>query len=59
MKIGVRIGVEVGTKWAEEHNLGVLVQKDNVKNAIDGLMSEGEEAGERRKRVRELAELTK
>ncbi|GMP50184.1 hypothetical protein CsSME_00016904 [Camellia sinensis var. sinensis] len=41
MKIGDRIGVEVGTRWAEEHNLGVLVQKDNVKNAIDRLMSEG------------------
>jgi len=36
-----------------------LVEKENVKAAIDMLMDEGEEREERRKRARELGEMAK
>jgi hypothetical protein len=58
-KIGVRVGVEDPVKWGEEEKIGVLVEKEDVKAAIDMLMDEGEEREERRKRVRELGEMAK
>jgi UDP-glucosyl transferase 73C len=58
-KIGVRVGVEDPVKWGEEEKIGVLVEKEDVKAAIDMLMNEGEEREERRKRVRELGEMAK
>lgn len=59
LKIGVRVGVEVSTNpWNEEKN-GVLVSKDQVKNAIDQLMDKGLEGEERRKRAKELAHFSK
>jgi UDP-glucosyl transferase 73C len=42
-KIGVRVGVEDPVKWGEEEKIGVLVEKEDVKAAIDMLMDEGEE----------------
>jgi UDP-glucosyl transferase 73C len=58
-KIGVRVGVEDPMKWGEEEKIGVLVEKEDVKAAIDMLMDEGEEREERRKRARELGEMAK
>ncbi|XP_052173751.1 UDP-glycosyltransferase 73C3-like [Diospyros lotus] len=57
LKIGVAIGVKVTMKWAQEKNLGVLVNKEDVKRAIDRLMDGGEEAAEIRRRVREMGEM--
>ncbi|XP_057496634.1 UDP-glycosyltransferase 73C3-like [Actinidia eriantha] len=59
LKIGVRIGVEVTMKWAEEKQLGVLVKKEHVKEAIDQLMNGEEEAEEIRRRVQKLGEAAK
>nr|XP_016473230.1 PREDICTED: anthocyanidin 3-O-glucosyltransferase 4-like [Nicotiana tabacum] len=59
LKIGVRVGVEVSiNSWNEEKN-GVLVNKDQVKEAIDQLMDKGLESEERRKRAKELAHMSK
>jgi hypothetical protein len=58
-KIGVRVGVEDTVKWGEEEKMGVLVERDNVKVAIEMLMDDGEEREERRKRARELGEMAK
>ncbi|KAJ7976878.1 Glycosyltransferase [Quillaja saponaria] len=57
LKIGVRIGVEVPVRWGEEDNVGVLVQKERIKEAIEILFMDGEDEGERRRnRATELGE---
>ncbi|KAK9921074.1 hypothetical protein M0R45_029603 [Rubus argutus] len=58
LKIAVRVGVEYPMKWGEEENIGVLVKKENVMEAIDKLM-DGEESQARRDRARELAKMAK
>ncbi|XP_059290502.1 UDP-glycosyltransferase 73C4-like [Lycium ferocissimum] len=59
LRIGVRVGVEVSMdSWDEEKN-GVLVNKDQVKKAIDQLMDKGLEGEERTKRAKELAHMSK
>ncbi|PRQ43680.1 putative hexosyltransferase [Rosa chinensis] len=58
LKIAVRVGVEYPMKWGEEESIGVLVKKENVKEAIDKLL-DGEESQARRDRARELAKLAK
>ncbi|XP_049406360.1 UDP-glycosyltransferase 73C1-like [Solanum stenotomum] len=59
LKIGVRVGVEVSiNSWNEEKN-GVLVNKDQVKSAINQLMDKGLEGEERRKRAKELVHISK
>ncbi|XP_010527932.1 PREDICTED: UDP-glycosyltransferase 73C5-like [Tarenaya hassleriana] len=57
LKTGVRSGVEVPMKWDEEEKIGVLVDKDGIKSAVEELMGESDEANERRRRARELGEL--
>ncbi|OMO81850.1 UDP-glucuronosyl/UDP-glucosyltransferase [Corchorus capsularis] len=57
LKVGVRVGVEVVVQMGEEEKSGVLVKSENVKNAIENSMDEGEEGEERRKRARNLAEM--
>ncbi|CAI9783147.1 unnamed protein product [Fraxinus pennsylvanica] len=52
--IGIRVGVELPVRWGDEEKVGVLVKKDQVKNAIEQLMDEGEEGEKRRTRAREL-----
>ncbi|KAJ4723646.1 Glycosyltransferase [Melia azedarach] len=59
LKIGVRVGVEYPTPWGEEQSVGVLVKRDDVKNAVGKLMDEGKEGEERRERARELVKLAK
>ncbi|KAF5940627.1 hypothetical protein HYC85_021794 [Camellia sinensis] len=53
LRVGVRVGVEVTVRWGEEEKVGVLVKKEEVKEAIERIMGGGE--GERRrKRAKEL-----
>ncbi|KAJ4723640.1 Glycosyltransferase [Melia azedarach] len=59
LKIGVRVGVEKAMKWGEEQSVGVLIKRDDVKNAAEKLMDEGKEGEERRERARELGKLAK
>ncbi|GJZ48269.1 UDP-glycosyltransferase 73E1-like protein [Tanacetum coccineum] len=60
LKIGVRIGVEIPVLYGEEDKLDALVKKEDVKRAVECLMDkEDEEAKQRRKRARELAEMAK
>ncbi|CAG7908032.1 unnamed protein product [Brassica rapa] len=44
-------------RFGEEEKIGVLVNREGVKKAVEDLMGESEEAKERRKRVKELGEL--
>ncbi|KAF3580021.1 hypothetical protein DY000_02035452 [Brassica cretica] len=57
LKVGVRAGVEDSMSWGEEEKIGVLVDKEGVKKAVEALMGDSDEAIERRKRVKELGEL--
>ncbi|XP_010507583.1 PREDICTED: UDP-glycosyltransferase 73C4-like [Camelina sativa] len=57
LKSGVKVGVEEPMKWGEEEEIGVLVDKEGVKKAVEELMGESDEAKERRRRAKELGEL--
>ncbi|KAL1190746.1 UDP-glycosyltransferase 73C3 [Cardamine amara subsp. amara] len=57
LNVGVSAGVEEVMKWGEEDKIGVLVDKDRVKKAVEELMGESDDAKERRKRVKELGQL--
>ncbi|KAK9174785.1 hypothetical protein WN944_026789 [Citrus x changshan-huyou] len=59
LKIGVKIGVENPMTWGEEQNIGVLVKRDDVKNAVERLMDEGNDGEERRNRALNLAKMAK
>ncbi|KAL3532006.1 hypothetical protein ACH5RR_005527 [Cinchona calisaya] len=54
LRIGVRIGVELPVRWGEEEKVGLLVSNEQVANAIERLMDDGEEGNKRRIRAREL-----
>ena len=57
LEIGVRVGAKVVIHLGEEENFGVTVKRENVKEAIDMVMGEGEEKEKRRERGRKLAEM--
>ncbi|XP_010516905.1 PREDICTED: UDP-glycosyltransferase 73C4 [Camelina sativa] len=57
LKAGVSVGVEEVMKWGEEEKIGVLVDKEGVKKAVEDLMGESDDAKERTKRVKELGGL--
>nr|GMD39522.1 UDP-glycosyltransferase 73C3-like [Ipomoea batatas] len=57
LKIGVRVGVEVGVNSWQEEKKGAMVKREQVKNAIDCLM--GDEGEEMSKRAQKLAEMAK
>ncbi|KAJ4723649.1 Glycosyltransferase [Melia azedarach] len=59
LKTGVRVGAEKPMKWGEEQSVGVLIKRDDVKNAVEKLMDEGKEGEERRASARELGKLAK
>ncbi|OMO89614.1 UDP-glucuronosyl/UDP-glucosyltransferase [Corchorus capsularis] len=59
LKIGVKVGVEEPVRWGEEEQIGVLVKKKDVQEAIRSLMDGGEEGEERRKRTKKLGEMAK
>ncbi|GFY90142.1 hypothetical protein Acr_07g0003390 [Actinidia rufa] len=54
-----RYAEEYGKVWAEEKQLGVLVKKEHVKEAIYHLMNGGEDAEDIRRRVQMLGEAAK
>ncbi|KAK9921075.1 hypothetical protein M0R45_029604 [Rubus argutus] len=58
LKIAVKVGVEHPMRWGEEEEIGVLVKRENVKQAIEKLM-DGDESEARRDRARELAKMAK
>ncbi|KAG2332636.1 hypothetical protein Bca52824_003816 [Brassica carinata] len=57
LKVGVGAGVEDVMKWGEEEKIGVLVDNEGVKKAVEDLMGDSDEAKERRRRAKELGEL--
>ncbi|KAI3512155.1 hypothetical protein L1887_19384 [Cichorium endivia] len=59
LKIGVRIGAEVPVSFGERDNLKVMVKREDVKRAVEGIMSDDEEGKARRRRARELGEMSK
>ncbi|CAH1439724.1 unnamed protein product [Lactuca virosa] len=59
LKIGVRIGAEVPVSFGERDNLKVMVKREDVKIAVEGLMNDDEEGKARRKRAKELGEMSK
>ncbi|XVF55568.1 hypothetical protein PTKIN_Ptkin06aG0046400 [Pterospermum kingtungense] len=59
LRIGERVGAEIGMKWGEEEKYGVMVKREQIMKAIDLVMGEGEEGEERRKRAMKLGVLAK
>ncbi|CAK8543947.1 unnamed protein product [Lathyrus sativus] len=60
LKIGVSLGVKVLMRFGEEEKLGVIVKKEDIKEAIFRVMDEGDQEGkERRERASELSEKAK
>ncbi|KAJ0258926.1 hypothetical protein HA466_0076420 [Hirschfeldia incana] len=57
LKVGVQSGVEDPMSWGEEEKIGVLVDKEGVKKAVEALMGDSDEAKERRERVKKVGEL--
>ena len=59
-KIGVRVGAEMVVHLGEEEEkFGVLVKRNQIKEAIDKVMDDGKEGEERRLRAKKLAEAAK
>ncbi|XP_071908341.1 UDP-glycosyltransferase 73D1-like [Coffea arabica] len=54
LRVGVRVGVDVPVRWGEEEEVGVLVTQEQVVNAVERLMHEGEEGNDRRIRAKGL-----
>ncbi|CAL0299334.1 unnamed protein product [Lupinus luteus] len=61
LETGVRVGVENSIHFGDEDKFGdgVLVNRDNVKEAIEKVMGEGEVKDKRRERARKYVELAK
>ncbi|KAL5740901.1 hypothetical protein ACOSQ2_030081 [Xanthoceras sorbifolium] len=57
--IGASVGVEAAVTWGLEDKFGLLMKREQVKEAIEKVMDKGEEGEERRKRARELGEMAK
>lgn len=54
-RIGVKVGVELSVRWGEEEKCGVMVKREQLKEVIEEVMNEGENAKERKNRARKLA----
>nr|GEY61387.1 UDP-glycosyltransferase 73E1-like [Tanacetum cinerariifolium] len=59
LKTGVKIGIEVPVIVGDQDKLGVLVKKEDVKMAVEGLMSQEEGGKARRERAKELGKMAK
>ncbi|GJZ22329.1 UDP-glycosyltransferase 73E1-like protein [Tanacetum coccineum] len=59
LKTGVKIGIEVPVVVGDQDKLGALVKKEDVKMAVEGLMSKEEEGEARRERAKELGKRAK
>ncbi|WZY92213.1 hypothetical protein YC2023_064542 [Brassica napus] len=57
LKVGVGAGIEEVMKWGEEE-IGVLVDNEGVKKAVEELMGAGDDAKERSRRAKELGKLS-
>ncbi|EOA28539.1 hypothetical protein CARUB_v10024756mg [Capsella rubella] len=57
LKAGVKVSVEQPMEWGEEEKIGVLVDKEGVRKAVEELMGESDDAKDRRRRAKELGEL--
>ncbi|KAK7245053.1 hypothetical protein RIF29_39884 [Crotalaria pallida] len=57
LKIGVSLGVETPMKWGDDEKKGVLVKKEDIKNAICMVMDEGEESEDIKGRATKLSEM--
>nr|UXY92014.1 UDP-glycosyltransferase UGT16 [Glycyrrhiza glabra] len=55
----LKIGVKVGVETPQEEDSGVLVKNEDIGKAVEKLMGETSESEERRKRIKELAEMAK
>ncbi|RDX63769.1 UDP-glycosyltransferase 73C5, partial [Mucuna pruriens] len=60
-EIGVRVGAEIAIHCGEEDKYGdcVHVSRENVKEALEKVMGEGEEKEERRERARKYVDIAK
>ncbi|KEH42125.1 putative flavonol 7-O-beta-glucosyltransferase [Medicago truncatula] len=58
---GVRVGAEIAVNYGDEEEFGdgVQVTRDNVKEAIEKVMGDGEGKSERRERARKYADMAK
>nr|UXB92736.1 glycosyltransferase [Helleborus thibetanus] len=59
LKIGVRIGVENPASFEDEDKMEAVVNKEDVKTAVERLMDEDEDGKTRREKVIKLAEMAK
>ncbi|KAI3696721.1 hypothetical protein L6452_29227 [Arctium lappa] len=61
LKIGVRIGAEVPTMFAQRDQFKPesTIKREDIKTAVEGLMSNEEEGLARRKRAKEFGEMAK
>nr|AUR26623.1 UDP-glucosyltransferase 73AH1 [Centella asiatica] len=57
VKTGVRVGVEAVVDMGYKEEFGVKVKREDVKNAVECIMSEDEEGEYRRNRAKKLAEM--
>ncbi|XP_061337711.1 UDP-glycosyltransferase 73C4-like [Gastrolobium bilobum] len=61
IEIGVSVGAQTAVHFGDEEkfNEGVQVNRDNVKEAIEKVMGEGEDKGKRRERAKKFADMAK
>lgn len=56
---GVSVGVESAVTWGMEDKFGLVMKRENVKNAIENAMDEREIGIERQKKALEIAKMAK
>uniref|UniRef100_A0A7N0TX26 Glycosyltransferase n=1 Tax=Kalanchoe fedtschenkoi TaxID=63787 RepID=A0A7N0TX26_KALFE len=56
LRVGVRAGVKQSMDYGKGRDVGIQVRRDDVRNAVEEVMGEGDEREARRKRAAELAE---
>ncbi|KAI3683826.1 hypothetical protein L1987_84341 [Smallanthus sonchifolius] len=59
LKIGVKVGAEVPIMYRGKDKLDMMVKREAIKTAVEGLMNDEDEAHTRRKRAQELGEMAK
>ncbi|XVE61626.1 hypothetical protein DITRI_Ditri06bG0055600 [Diplodiscus trichospermus] len=55
--IGESVGIEAAVTWGLEEKFGLLMRREQVKQAIDKIMDKSNKGEERRKRAKELGEI--
>ncbi|KAJ0958492.1 putative UDP-glucuronosyl/UDP-glucosyltransferase, UDP-glycosyltransferase family [Helianthus annuus] len=59
LKIGLKIGVEVPITYRGKEKFEVMVKREAIKIAVEGLMNDEDEAQTRRNRAKEVAQMAK